>query len=559
MDYEGVKQPPDRICSASGCDAAVSGLVDSAAGSNVLRVSPAVFGAHHFDDALEVIAERAVTSLRVASFSISRWERRRGVLRTLINVGELGPGEQRWPQDEEYPVADYRYDMDLLLQGRPYFSSIDDEVDSASLSLLRRLEKESQLAVPVTHEGAMWGELWVSGIRGRRFGADDVPLLEAIVAQVSIAIGKAELFSEVSRYAYQDPLTRVANRRALDECLHRLVEDRKGTPALLVCDVDGLKEVNDRDGRPAGDAVLRAAAGVLSDVASEFRASLVARLGGDELCVVLPAGSLAEAEGLACAANRKIAYELGDDITLCWGAAACDADAATARELIAAADAALHGAKRLGPGRPRLRIAGDRAVPQQNPWRRQSVVPGRRSIDSLIPRVVELLRQRRPATTLEALKLLTYELSSAANAAAWSISATTDDFSGIRTVEGIESALDPKSGVRVVEHAEHSVYPLANYPATAHALEQGCAFIAGVDLDGSDSAEVAVLLELGYRAVLGVCAFDGKRGYLLEIYSDTDHSELTSIAGLAHVLTHYCVQAVTGEHQTPRLQSNVNS
>ena len=98
--------------------------------------------------------------------------------------------------------------------------------------------------MPVMYEGAMWGELWASGTRGRRFGPEDVRLLEAIAAQVSVAIGRAELFSEVSRYAYEDPLTRVANRRALDECL-REFENRQGMPTVLVCDVDGLKEIND--------------------------------------------------------------------------------------------------------------------------------------------------------------------------------------------------------------------------------------------------------------------------------------------------------------------------
>ena len=40
------------------------------------------------------------------------------MLRTLISVGELGPAEERWPKQEEYLLADYRYDMDLLRQGR---------------------------------------------------------------------------------------------------------------------------------------------------------------------------------------------------------------------------------------------------------------------------------------------------------------------------------------------------------------------------------------------------------------------------------------------------------
>ena len=553
-----VRQPRSGVSDTTGSGTAVFDLLESAAGMDVealravLCVSQAMLSVQHFEDALPVVAEQSLVALEAASFSISRWERQRGVLRTLINVGELGPGEQRWPQNEEYPLADYRYVTDLLRRGRSYFSSIhDDDADPASLSFLRRLEKESQLAVPVMYEGAMWGELWATGTRGRRFGPDDVRLLEAIAAQVSVAIGRAELFSEVSRNAYEDPLTRVANRRALDECLRGL-EDREGTPTLLVCDLDGLKEVNDRDGHPAGDALLRGVAGVLSDVASAFRASLVARLGGDEFCVVLPVGSLAEAEWFARTASRQVAAELGPVVSLCWGAAARGAQATTAHELIAAADTALLEAQRLGPGRLRLRMAGDRGLPEAPDRRRESTVSGRRPTDDLIPRVVELLDRRRPPTMLVALKLLACELCNAINAAAWSISATTDDFAGIRTIQGIESALDPKSGLRVVEQAEHVVYPLADYPATAQALAHGCAFVAGVDLDGSDPAEVAELRDLGYNALLGVGTFDGEQGYLLEIYSDGDHAELAAIAHHAHVLAHYCVQAVTGRNQLPQ-------
>jgi diguanylate cyclase (GGDEF)-like protein len=166
--------------------------------------------------------------------------------------------------------------------------------------------------------------------------------------EVSVAIGRAELDSDASHHAHKDPLTRVANRRALDEYLQRLAHAR-GVPALLVCDVDGMKDVNDRDGHLAGDALLCGVADVLTDVASEFRALLVARLGGDEFCVVLAASSLAEAERFACTASRRIAGELGPDVSLCWGAAARDGQATTANELIAAADAALLEAKRLGP------------------------------------------------------------------------------------------------------------------------------------------------------------------------------------------------------------------
>lgn len=60
-------------------------------------------------------------------------------------------------------------------------------------------------------------------------------------------------------------------------------------PALLVCDLDGFKEVNDQRGHPAGDALLRTVADALAATASAIPGSVVARLGGDEFCVVLPA------------------------------------------------------------------------------------------------------------------------------------------------------------------------------------------------------------------------------------------------------------------------------
>ena len=536
----------------------VSHLPDPAAGNDVralravLKVSQAVLGSHRFDDALEVIAEQTLAALDAASFSISRWERERGVLHTVINVGDLGPGEERWPTDEEYPLADYRYVTDLLRQGRPYVNTLDDDdIDPADESLLRRLNKYSELAVPVMYEGVMWGELWASGADRRCFGPDDIELLEAIAAQISVAIGKAELFSEVSRYAYQDPLTRLANRRRLDECLRGLREG-EGQPTLLVCDLDGLKEVNDREGHTAGDALLRGVADVLSDVASAFRASLVARLGGDEFCVVLPAASLPEAERFAHAASGQIARELRHDVSVCWGAAAGDSATCTGDELIAAADAALLEAKRLGPGRLRLRTPGDGALPAGVERRRRSALSGRPVTDDLIPRFVGLLDQVRPSTTLAALELLAGELSYTLSAAGWTISVTTDDQTGIRAVCGVVSVLDPYSGLRVVGPPEDVVYPLANYPCTARALAEGSAFVAGVDLSGSDPAEVRVLQKRGYRALLAVGIFDGQRGYLVEIYLDSDHTDLVTLAPHARVLAHYCVRNVSGRRNGTR-------
>jgi GGDEF domain-containing protein len=124
----------------------------------------------------------------------------------------------------------------------------------------------------------MWGEIWATGVAGRRFGHDDVQLLQAIVAYTAVAIGRVELFTAVWRHAYQDPLTDLANRRALDERFTE-IDWHEHLPTLLIGDLDGFKDINDRDGHPAGDAVLRGVAAVLRESTAAFDQAIAARLG----------------------------------------------------------------------------------------------------------------------------------------------------------------------------------------------------------------------------------------------------------------------------------------
>lgn len=514
---------------------------------SLLQISQAVLRANYFDEALEVIAEQALVALNAASLSISRWERMDNTLRTLINVGDLGPGEERWPEDERYSVAEDPDLAELLHSGRPYINSVDDQdVDPAAVAVLREVRKECELAVPVMYEDAMWGELWVSGVGGRRFGPEDVQLLEAIASHVAVAIGRCELFSTVWRYAHQDPLTGLANRRALDQ--HFAETDWEAVcPALLVCDLDGFKEFNDRDGHPAGDALLRDVARVLGEIAAPVDEALVARLGGDEFCVVLPHSTLADAERFARDASRGVGRALGMSVTLSWGAAMFAPQMRSGQELMAVADTALLEAKRLGPGRFSAGVAGPRAVPRVSTRHQTPAESAAHATDCLVPLIVRLLDECRPRTVAEALEILAVQAHNAINAAGWSVSVTTDDGTGIRTHRGVHSARDQSSGLAVLAKVSNAVYPLIDYPATARAIAESGAFIAAVDLDGSDPAEVELLNRLGYRAVLAVGVGDGPCRYLLELYSEGGHADLAAIAPHIRVLAHYCAT-----HGAPR-------
>jgi diguanylate cyclase (GGDEF)-like protein len=406
--------------------------------------------------------------------------------------------------------------------------------------VLEELGKESQIGVPILYQGAMWGELWAAGTAGRRFGAGDVRLLSAIATQASIVIGRAELFSEVARFAYEDPLTGLANRRRVDETLAK-IDDDGAAATLLIGDVDGLKQVNDRFGHPAGDDLLRAVAGALSDAASAFGALLVARLGGDEFCVILPGDTLSDAEGFVLHAGRSIAQDLGPQVSLCWGAAARAGALGGARQLMIAADYALLNAKGLGSGRMWLHQS---ALQERAPdlEERRGWPPARRGVvdNDVISRVVKVLDQVHPHTIAAALEIVAAECCRILHAAAWTIWATTPDRDGLRTIRGVDSRLDARCGIRVISPTEHVVRPWVEFPTAASAIRTGNAFVASVNCGHADAAEGELLHRLGYRTVLGVGVSGRDVGYLMRVYFDAQHTDVGAAAPVIRVLAHHC-------------------
>jgi GAF domain-containing protein len=103
-------------------------------------------------------AERARIAVDADCAAISRWERATDVMRTLVNVGALLPGEDRFPEDELYPLDSFPAVAALLQQGRPYLNP--DDVSSVAVAAHQRYG--SHAGVPIVVEGERWGELWVS-------------------------------------------------------------------------------------------------------------------------------------------------------------------------------------------------------------------------------------------------------------------------------------------------------------------------------------------------------------------------------------------------------------
>ncbi len=133
----------------------------------------------------------------------------------------------------------------------------------------------------------------------RRFEEEDVRRLEELAERAGPAIENARRFREARQLADLDGLTGLHNRRYFHETLAREVArahryNRKA--ALIVFDIDDFKDVNDRIGHLAGDAVLAEAAERVRDVVRS--ADIACRVGGDEFAVILPESGIADAQRL---------------------------------------------------------------------------------------------------------------------------------------------------------------------------------------------------------------------------------------------------------------------
>jgi diguanylate cyclase (GGDEF)-like protein len=199
-------------------------------------------------------------------------------------------------------------------------------------------------------------------VRGMEAGADDYVSkpFHANELRVRLRAGERiiDLQNRLTEASLRDPVTGLYARRYLQECAEKIVAGvvRRGKRiALVMCDLDHFKQVNDTHGHDAGDLVLKESAKVISQ--SVRAADIVIRFGGEEFLVVLIDVDEGDAVRVAEKIRERVqssSVELPSGVVkmaISAGVSEFPSDAEDFWRCIKSADLALYSAKELGRNR----------------------------------------------------------------------------------------------------------------------------------------------------------------------------------------------------------------
>ena len=212
------------------------------------------------------------------------------------------------------------------------------------------------LEFPVTYTGSRIGVLSVEDdTPGRTWEDEEILMVRTVSDQLAVAISHARLFDKVKTQAITDPLTGLFNHRYFQERLDReikLADRNSDKVALILLDLDRLKQVNDTHGHRAGDACLVHVAKSMREAVREM--DICVRYGGEEFVIILPQcdceGAMKVAERVREGIARTPVEQVGI-VTASIGVASYPDMAKSREELIEMADRAMYLAKAQGRNR----------------------------------------------------------------------------------------------------------------------------------------------------------------------------------------------------------------
>ena len=322
-----------------------------------------------------------------------------------------------------------------------------------------------------------------------------------LAAHVAASLDAAFALQRERLSAVTDPLTRILNRRGLEERLERelaAAQDRRIPLSLLVIDCDDFKEINDRAGHEFGDTLLREVADVLSRSIPD--GAEAARLGGDEFVVMFPGAGSDSAEALGAQIRTRLAEGLTDagfPLRISAGVSTYPFDGATPTALLRAGDQALYAAKAAGKDRvASFReltftapvVASERSGALEGGRRGRSDGSGAVLADAMAAAKAIEAEESVDAICSRLCKTLVFVV----GATACSASRVVGDY----IVDATEHAL------REISLGDEAAYRISDFPLTAEVLRSAEPRMVSFADGDVDPSEAFILRDLGMNALL---------------------------------------------------------
>jgi diguanylate cyclase (GGDEF)-like protein/putative nucleotidyltransferase with HDIG domain len=220
----------------------------------------------------------------------------------------------------------------------------------------------SALAVPLEGLQGVVGVVALYHADKDFFTSDHLRILLAVSSKMALAIENALKYEQAENSATTDYLTGLPNARSLflqlDRDLARCKRDNTSL-TVMVSDMDGFKQINDRFGHLEGNRVLRLFAHALKETCREY--DYVARMGGDEFVVIAP-GLTPEASARKAEQMRELVHQVGievcreDILSLSVGKSVYPEDGLDAEKLLTEADRRMYLQKQSQPTRKNRRM-----------------------------------------------------------------------------------------------------------------------------------------------------------------------------------------------------------
>ncbi len=278
-----------------------------------------------------------------------------------VRVGPGGAGIVDPEQLKDLEFKDNAGLASMVVKNRHYLPSTGEPREVTAPIYTRKVKIEdakSLLVLPLLAADEPVGTLTLIARAEKRFGTDVREMLAVIANQVAISLENGFLYRRMETMATTDGLTGLTNHRTFQQRFAEMLERAQRHNhklAVLLCDIDHFKNVNDKYGHPVGDEVLRRVSRVLQEVPRKI--DVPARYGGEEFAVLLDNVDVAQAKIIADRIRIEISKVVVDtdkgplSVTESIGIAAFPDDGRDRTTLIERADLALYHAKHTGRNR----------------------------------------------------------------------------------------------------------------------------------------------------------------------------------------------------------------